>query len=97
MEQREALCFLAGAESWQQGFWRKNPQQQDQTDNQCAAAALRMAAFTLSNSKSALGPITEDEVKTWCTEVTATAHKLARLIYSMLRHGRDMRPGAGLL
>lgn len=56
-----------------------------------AAAALRMAAFTLTHSKSALGA--------YCRRmrarlgapkaITATAHKLARLIYSMLKHGTE--------
>ncbi len=56
-----------------------------------AACALRMAAFGLMNSRSALGA--------YCRRmrsrlgapkaITATAHKLARLYYSMLKHGSD--------
>ena len=56
-----------------------------------AAAALRLAAFALTHSKSALGA--------YCRRmrarlgapkaITATAHKLARLIYSMLKYGTE--------
>ena len=54
-----------------------------------AAAALRMAAFTLANSKSALGAYYRRmRSKHGAPKaITATAHKLARLIYSMLKHG----------
>lgn len=56
-----------------------------------AAAALRMAAFTLSNSKSALGAFYRRlRARLGAPKaVTATAHKLARLIYSMLKHGTE--------
>ena len=45
-----------------------------------AAAALRLAAHGLHRSNSALGAP---------KAITSTAHKLARLIYSMLRYGQD--------
>jgi len=54
-----------------------------------AAAALRLAAASLHHSKSALGAYfgrMKSRVGT-PKAVTATAHKLARLIYSMLKHG----------
>ena len=54
-----------------------------------AAAALRLAAASLHHSKSALGAYfrrMQSRVGT-PKAVTATAHKLARLIYSMLKHG----------
>ena len=56
-----------------------------------AAAALRMAAFTLSNSKSALGAYYRRmRARQGAPKaITATAHKLARLIYSMLKHGTE--------
>ena len=56
-----------------------------------AAAALRMAAFTLSNSKSALGAYYRRMRSRQGAPkaITATAHKLARLIYSMLKHGTE--------
>jgi transposase len=54
-----------------------------------AAAALRMAAMTLFNSKSALGAYLRRQRSRLGApkSITATAHKLARLIYSMLKHG----------
>jgi len=54
-----------------------------------AAAALRMAAFTLFNSKSALGAYLRRQRSRLGAPkaITATAHKLARLVYSMLKHG----------
>lgn len=54
-----------------------------------AAAALRLAAASLHHSPSALGASfrrMQSRVGT-PKAVTATAHKLARLIYSMLKHG----------
>lgn len=56
-----------------------------------ATRALKMAASNLRNSKSALGAYHRrmcsrmDKPKA----ITATAHKLARLIYSMLKHGEE--------
>jgi transposase len=54
-----------------------------------AAAALRMAAFTLLRSKSALGAYFRRQRSRLGAPkaITATAHKLARLVYSMLKHG----------
>ena len=54
-----------------------------------AAATLRMAAFTLFNSKSALGAyLRRQRARVGAPKaITATAHKLARLVYSMLKHG----------
>lgn len=54
-----------------------------------AAAALRMAAFTLFNSRSALGAYLRRQRSRLGAPkaITATAHKLARLIYAMLSHG----------
>jgi len=48
-----------------------------------------MAAFMLSNSKSALGAYYRRMRSRHGAPkaITATAHKLARLIYSMLKHG----------
>lgn len=56
-----------------------------------AAAALRMAALTLFNSKSALGAYLRRQRSRLGAPkaITATAHKLARLIYSMLKHGAE--------
>ena len=54
-----------------------------------AAAALRLAAASLQHSKSALGASFRRMQGRLGTPkaITATAHKLARLIYSMLKHG----------
>jgi transposase len=54
-----------------------------------AAAALRMAAFTLFNSKSALGAYLRRQRSRLGAPkaITATAHKLARLVYAMLTNG----------
>ena len=54
-----------------------------------AASALRMAAASLSRSRSALGAyLRRMSARLGKPQaVTATAHKLARLVYSMLKHG----------
>ncbi|MBO9483651.1 transposase [Salinisphaera sp. G21_0] len=54
-----------------------------------AATAFRVAAFTLANSKSALGAYYQRmRGKLGAPKaITATAHKLARLVYSMFKHG----------
>jgi transposase len=54
-----------------------------------AAATLRMAAFTLLRSKSALGAYLRRQRSRLGAPkaITATAHKMARLVYSMLKHG----------
>ena len=56
-----------------------------------AAAALRMAANALHRSDSALGAFLRRKKAHLGAPkaITATAHKLARLIYSMLRYGQD--------
>ena len=56
-----------------------------------AAAALRMAASALARSDSALGAFLRRKKAQLGSPkaVTATAHKLARIIYSMLRFGQD--------
>lgn len=54
-----------------------------------AAAAFRMAAFTLFKSKSALGAyLRRQRARLGSPKaITATAHKLARLVYAMLSDG----------
>ena len=56
-----------------------------------AAAALRLAAHGLHRSDSALGAFLRRKKAHLGAPkaITATAHKLARLIYSMLRFGQD--------
>ncbi len=54
-----------------------------------AATAFRMAAFSLMNSKSALGAYCRRMRSKLGSPkaITVTAHKLARMVYSMLKHG----------
>jgi len=54
-----------------------------------AATALRIAANSLYRSKSALGAyLRRQKARLGSPKaITATAHKLARMIYSMLKHG----------
>ena len=56
-----------------------------------AAAALRLAANALHRSDSALGAfLRRKKAQLGAPKaITATAHKLARLIYTMLRHGQE--------
>ena len=56
-----------------------------------AAEAFRMAAFTLSNSVSALGAfLRRMKARLGAPKaITATAHKIARLFYTMIRFGLD--------
>jgi transposase len=56
-----------------------------------AASALRLAAASLSRSRSALGAyLRRMSARIGKAQaVTATAHKLARLVYSMLKHGTE--------
>lgn len=59
--------------------------------NACRAAQiLRMAAYTLLKSKSALGAYLRRLKARMGTPkaVTATAHKLARIVYRMLKYGK---------
>ncbi len=56
-----------------------------------AATALRVAAASLSRSRSALGAyLRRMSARLGKPQaITATAHKLARLVYSMLKHGTE--------
>lgn len=58
-----------------------------------AAQALRMAAFVLYRSKSALGAYYRRmRARLGAPKaITATAHKLARILYAMLRDKKDFR------
>lgn len=56
-----------------------------------AAQALRLAANSLQSSKSALGAFFRRIAARAgrAKAVTATAHKLARLVYALLKHGKE--------
>lgn len=58
-----------------------------------AAEAFRVAAFTLSNSSSALGAfLRRMKAKLGAPKaITATAHKIARLFYTMIKFGLDYK------
>ena len=62
------------------------------TDNR-AAQALRMAAFTLHRSKTALGAFFRRMKARLGTPkaITATAHKLCRILYNMLKTGESYK------
>ena len=61
--------------------------------NNRAAATLRMAAFTLYRSQTSLGAYLRrlKSHKGPMKAITATAHKLAKIIYNMLRHGVEYK------
>ena len=90
MAQRRPLRFLAGAEPRQPGHRRQGHQPKDQAQRQQAAAALRLAANALHRSVSALGAfLRRKEAQLGVPQaITATVHKLARIIYTMLRYGQ---------
>ena len=56
-----------------------------------AATALRMAASSLARSKCALGAFYR-RIRSRLGSpkaITATAHKLAKIVYNMLKYGRE--------
>jgi transposase len=61
--------------------------------NNRAAATLRMAAFTLYRSQTSLGAYLRrlKSQKGRMKAITATAHKLAKIIYNMLRDGVEYK------
>ena len=93
MAQRQALRLLAGAEPPQPHHRRPGHQLKDQAQRQpCGGAlALRLAANALHRSDSALGAFLRRKKAHLGAPkaITATAHQLARLIYSMLRYGQE--------
>jgi hypothetical protein len=54
-----------------------------------AAAALRLAAYALHRSQTAMGAFLRRlKARVGAPKaITATAHKMARLVYSLLKHG----------
>ncbi len=82
----------AGSLSGHPDHWRQGDERQDQTGGQSRAPqTLRLAAAALRTSKSALGAY----FRRMCSRmdkpkaITATAHKLARLICTMLTKGQE--------
>src|SRR5438128_728884 len=76
-----ALCRARGATSISLPWPKRWPNR--------AATALRLAAACLHHSQSALGAFFRRmKARMGAPKaITATAHKLARLIYTMLKHG----------
>ena len=92
MAQRQALRVLVGAESQQPHHRRPGHQLKDQGQRQPGSGkALRLAANALHRSNSALGAFLRRKKAHLGAPkaITATAHKLARIIYSMLRYGHQ--------
>ena len=88
---RRALHLLAGPVPRHQDHRRQGDERQDQRVANRAAQALRLAAAALRTSQSALGAY----FRRMCARmdkpkaITAAAHKLARLIYTMLTKGEE--------
>jgi transposase len=76
------------------GSKKSGGKQMSGRSKQCAsrvAAALRLAAYSLHHSHSALGAFLRRMAARldMPRAITATAHKLARLVYAMLKNGTD--------
>ena len=91
MAQRQALRILAGAEPRQPYHRRQGHELKDQAQRQPGRGGIALAANALHRSDSALGAFLRRKKAHLGAPkaITATAHKLARLIYSMLRYGQD--------
>lgn len=91
MAQRKTFRFLVGLGSRPPHPWRQSAEQPNPPGGHRASQALRLAASSLMNSQTALwGPSSAacDLAKGTPKALTATAHKLARLVYRMLKFGR---------
>ncbi len=88
----QVLRVLAGAEPRQPYHRWQGHEFKDQTQRQPGRSGItRLAAHGLHHSDSALGAFLRRKKAHLGAPkaITATAHKLARLIYSMLRYGQD--------
>ena len=89
----QVLRVLAGAEPRQPYHRWQGHEFKDQTQRQPGRSGItRLAAHGLHHSDSALGAFLRRKkahLGAPAKAITATAHKLARLIYSMLRYGQD--------
>ena len=93
MGERQPLRFesLAGAKPEQPGHRWQGHQLKDQAQREPCGGRMRLAANALHRSDSALGAFLRRKKAHLGAPkaITATAHKLARLIYSMLRYGQE--------
>ena len=91
MAYRWAFRIVAGTESEQPHYGGKVISSRTKPSASRAANALRLAANGLHRSDSALGAFLRRK-KTHLgapKAITATAHKLARIIYSTLKYGQE--------
>ena len=91
MAQRQALRVLAGAEPPQPHHRRPGHELKDQGQRQPCRGGATAGGQRAAPLRSALGAFLRRKRAQLgaLKAITATAHKLARLIYSMLRYGQD--------
>ena len=91
MAQRQALRLLAGIESQQPRHRRPDHQLKDQTQREPCGGGLASGSQRAAPLRQRPGrlPAPEESHLGAPKAITATAHKLAKLIYSMLRYGQE--------
>ena len=90
MAHGQALRVLAGVESQQQDNRRKGDQLADQGQRQPGGGGAANGGQRTTPLRQRLGgiPPAEEDSPGSAQGITATAHKLARIIYSMLWYGQ---------
>ena len=91
MAQRQALRLLAGTEPRPTHHRRPRHELKNQAQRQPCCGSIASGRHALHRSDSALGAFLRRKKAQLGTPkaITATAHKLARLVYSMLRYGQE--------
>jgi hypothetical protein len=91
MENRGALRFVVGALPRQLYQWRQSACSRDSSCAQPRGTALRLGASTLLKSQTYLGAqYRRLRSKLGAPKaITAMAHRLARLVYRMLKYGQQ--------
>ena len=90
LAQRKALLRVAQCRSQQSDQRRQDPSSKPRKNANRAAAAQRLAAQSAMQSKTAIGAFIR-RIKSRLgapTAINAGAHKLARLVYRMLKFGK---------
>ena len=89
MADGEAVHQLAGAVSEREADRRQGAVESDPPGKGRAARALRLAAWSLLRSKSYLGAYLRRQRSRLGAPkaITAAAHKLARIVYNLMRYG----------
>ena len=87
----QTLRILAGAEPEQPHHRRQGHQLKDQAQRQPSRGSIALGHHAMHRSDSALGAFLRRKKAHLRAPkaITAIAHKLARIIYSMLRYGQD--------